>query len=65
MSIDFDGNGLVAYSFSVSAGGSISDGIYRNENEINYDWDADWKSDVFIDDDYWFAEILFHGPLLL
>ena len=56
-SIDFDGNGLVAYSFSVSAGGSISDGIYRNENEINYDWDADWKSDVFIDDDYWFAEI--------
>ena len=57
VSIDFDGNGLVAYSFSVSAGGSISDGIYRNENEINYDWDADWKSDVFIDDDYWFAEI--------
>ena len=33
VSIDFDGNGLVAYSFSVSAGGSISDGIYRNENE--------------------------------
>ena len=57
VSIDFDGNGLVAYSFSVSAGGSISDGIYRNENEINYDWDADWKSDVYIDEDYWFAEI--------
>ena len=57
VSIDFDGNGLVAYSFSVSAGGSISDGIYRNENEINYDWDADWKSEVYIDDDYWFAEI--------
>ena len=57
VSIDFDGNGLVAYSFSVSAGGSISDGIYRNENEINYDWDADWKSEVYIDEDYWFAEI--------
>ena len=57
VSIDFDGNGLVAYSFSVSAGGSISDGIYKNENEINYDWDADWKSEVYIDDDYWFAEI--------
>ena len=57
VSIDFDGNGLVAYSFSVSAGGSISDGIYRNENEINYDWDADWKSGVYVDEDFWYAEI--------
>ena len=57
VSIDFDGNGLVAYSFSVSAGGSISDGIYRNENEINYDWDADWKSGVYVEEDFWYAEI--------
>ena len=57
VSIDFDGNGLVAYSFSVSASGSISDGIYRNENEINYDWDADWKSGVYVEEDFWYAEI--------
>ena len=63
VSIDFDGNGLVAYSFSVSAGGSISDGIYRNENEINYDWDADWKSGVYVDEDFWYAEICYRGCL--
>ena len=44
LAIDFDGDGLTAYGFTVSAGGSISDGIYRNENEANYDWDADWDS---------------------
>ena len=27
LAIDFDGDGLTAYSFTVSAGGSISDGI--------------------------------------
>ena len=56
LAIDFDGDGLAAYSFTVSAGGSISDGIYRNENEINYDWDADWSSAVHIDDNFWYAE---------
>ena len=57
LAIDFDGDGLAAYAFTVSAGGSIADGIYRNENEVNYDWDADWKSGVFIDQDYWYAEM--------
>ena len=40
LAIDFDGDGLTAYGFTVSAGGSISDGIYRNENDVNYDWDG-------------------------
>ena len=57
LAIDFDGDGLTAYAFTVSASGSISDGIYRNENEVNYDWDADWKSAVFIDDDFWYVEM--------
>jgi hypothetical protein len=57
LAIDFDGDGLAAYAFTVSAGGSISDGIYRNENEVNYDWDADWKSGVFVDKDYWYVEM--------
>ena len=57
LAIDFDGDGLAAYAFTVSAGGSISDGIYRNENEVNYDWDADWKSAVFIDDNFWYIEM--------
>ena len=57
VSIDFDGNGLTAYGFSVSAGGSISDSIYRNENEGNTDWDADWDSATHIEGDAWFAEV--------
>ncbi len=57
VTIDFDGDGLTAYSFSISAGGSIADGTYRNENDANYDWDADWDSATSIDDDGWYAEM--------
>tara|TARA_B100001123_G_scaffold417996_1_gene521412 strand:+ start:865 stop:3111 length:2247 start_codon:yes stop_codon:yes gene_type:complete len=57
LAIDFDGNGLTAYGFTVSAGGSISDSIYRNENEANYDWDADWDSATHIEGDAWFIEM--------
>ena len=57
LAIDFDGDGLTAYGFTVSAGGSISDGIYRNENEANYDWDADWDSATHIEGDAWFIEM--------
>jgi len=57
LAIDFDGDGLTAYGFTVSAGGSISDGIYRNENDVNYDWDADWDSATSISDEGWYAEI--------
>ena len=57
VSIDFDGDGLTAYGFSVSAGGSISDSIYRNENQGNTDWDADWDSATHIEGDAWFLEM--------
>ena len=57
LAIDFDGDGLTAYGFTVSAGGSISDGIYRNENDVNYDWDADWDSATSINSDGWTAEM--------
>ena len=55
--IDFDGDGLLSYGFSISAGNSILDGVVRNENEINYDWDADWSYDVSIGKDVWYAEM--------
>ena len=57
LAIDFDGDGLTAYGFTVSAGGSINDGIYRNENDVNYDWDADWDSATSINNDGWTAEM--------
>ena len=57
VTIDFDGDGLSAYGFTISAGGSINDNVFRNENEANYDWDSDWKHGAHIEGDAWFAEI--------
>ena len=57
VSIDFDGDGLLSYGFSISAGGSILDNVVRNENEVNYDWDSDWGHGVSIGKDVWYAEM--------
>ena len=57
VTIDFDGDGLLAYGFTISAGGSINDNVFRNENEANYDWDSDWKHGAHIEGDAWFAEM--------
>tara|TARA_Y100000768_G_scaffold349477_1_gene299050 strand:- start:1064 stop:3298 length:2235 start_codon:yes stop_codon:yes gene_type:complete len=57
VSIDFDGDGLLSYGFSISAGGSILDNVVRNENEVNYDWDSDWGHAVNIEDGVWYAEM--------
>ncbi|MDA9661078.1 DUF5916 domain-containing protein [Gammaproteobacteria bacterium] len=57
VSIDFDGDGLLSYGFSVSAGGSILDNVVRNENEVNYDWDSDWGYGTSIGEGVWYAEI--------
>ena len=57
LAIDFDGDGLTAYGFTVSVGGSIGDSIYINENQANADWDADWDSATHVEGDAWFAEM--------
>ena len=56
MSVDFDGDSLMAYSFTVSLGGSLWDAVYSNENEAKKDWDADWIAKTSISDNAWFAE---------
>ena len=38
IAIDFNGNGIRAYSFSVTLGGSISDAVWANENQPSLDW---------------------------
>ena len=35
VSLDFDGDGLLSYGFTISAGGSINDNVVRNENEMD------------------------------
>ncbi|MCH2263480.1 MAG: DUF5916 domain-containing protein [SAR86 cluster bacterium] len=57
MSVDFDGDSLMAYSFTVSLGGSLWDAVYSNENEGKKDWDADWIAKTSISDNAWFAEL--------
>ncbi len=56
--IDFDNNGIVAYSFEVGIGGSIRDGIFSNENKFSNEWDGNWSAKTSRHPDYWVSEIL-------
>ena len=58
IAIDFNGNGIRAYSFSVILGGSIGDAVWANENQPSSDWDAIWFVKTSQTDDAWFAEFL-------
>ena len=55
--IDFDGDSLTAYEFSVSLGGSLRDVIFRDENDQKADWDADWAASTSSSDKAWFTEM--------
>lgn len=55
--LDFDHSALNAYSFTVANGGSIEDGIYRNENDYSYEWNGVWYSQTSSDDEHWYSEI--------
>lgn len=54
--IDFDGNGITAYSFEIGSGGSIRDGIFSNENTFSIEWDGNWKSKTSGTDTHWISE---------
>ncbi len=55
--IDFDNNGISAYSFDVGIGGSIRDGIFSNENNFSNEWDGNWSAQTSSNNDYWVSEI--------
>jgi len=55
--IDFDNTGVAAYRFSVGNGGSMRDGIYRNENAFSSEWDGVWTAKTSSDDEHWFTEV--------
>lgn len=56
--IDFDGDGRVAYNFTLLASGSIQDFVVTNEVQFNPDFDPDWRHAVATTADGWSAEIL-------
>ena len=55
--IDFDGNGLSGYDFTVGIGNSRQDGIVNNEKDFSDDWDGIWYSRTSQSGDYWYTEI--------
>ena len=55
--IDFDDTGVAAYRFSVGNGGSLLDGIYRNENAFSSEWDGVWSAKTSSDEEHWFTEV--------
>jgi hypothetical protein len=56
--VDFEGEGRVAYEFTVSLSNSIRDGVILNQNQASYDWDGTWFHAVTEDDRGWYAEML-------
>lgn len=57
VSIDFDNNGISAYSFQVGNGGSKRDGIWRDENAFSDEWDGNWIAQTSSNEGSWTAEI--------
>ncbi|MBL4672565.1 MAG: hypothetical protein JKX81_09925 [Arenicella sp.] len=55
--IDYNASGLAAYGFEVGNGGSIKDGIWRDENEFSNDWDGSWQARTSQDQGHWYSEV--------
>jgi hypothetical protein len=58
LGIDFDGNGLIGYDFTVGAANTIQDGIFTNAPGYSGDWDGTWYSATSQDEQYWYSEIM-------
>jgi len=56
LSIDFDGNQLTGYDFTVGSANSMQDGILAND-KYRRDWDGIWYSATSSDENYWYSEI--------
>lgn len=56
--VDFNGDGQIAYEFSVSIANSYRDGTITRETSFSYDWDGVWKHAVNEEQNRWTVEIL-------
>ena len=56
VSIDFEGNALVGYSFVVGSANSRQDATLTNAKYSNA-WDGTWYSQTHEDEEYWYSEI--------
>lgn len=55
--LDFDGNSLSGYDFTVSSSNSIQDGIFTGELSWSADWDGTWYSQTSATENAWYSEI--------
>jgi hypothetical protein len=56
--IDFDGDGLTGYGFTISSTDGIYDAVISNQQSFNSDWDGNWRHAVSEDDVAWTVELL-------
>jgi hypothetical protein len=56
--IDFDGDGLTGYDFTISSTDGIYDAVISNQQSFNSDWDGNWRHAVSEDADAWAVEVL-------
>jgi hypothetical protein len=56
--LDFDGDGLTGYGFTISSTDGIYDAVISNQQSFNSDWDGNWRHAVGEDDAGWTVEVL-------
>jgi hypothetical protein len=56
--LDFDGDGLTGYDFTISSTDGIYDAVISNQQSFNSDWDGNWRHAVGEDADAWTVEVL-------
>jgi len=56
--LDFDGDGLTGYNFTISSTDGIYDAVISNQQSFNSDWDGNWRHAVGEDDASWTVEVL-------
>ena len=54
--IDFDNTAISAYHFEVGNGGSMRDGIWRNETSLTNEWNGLWQARTSSDEEHWYSE---------
>lgn len=55
--LDMDNSAQTSYMFSINHQGNYSDGIYKQDKELDLDWSAHWQYGVNVTDNFWTAEI--------
>ncbi|HET8899719.1 MAG TPA: DUF5916 domain-containing protein, partial [Rhodanobacteraceae bacterium] len=56
--VDFNGDGLTGYNFTIASTGGVFDAVMSNESQFSKDWDGLWQHAVSSDADGYTVEVL-------